>query len=189
MQKLGRVARLRRYPVKSMMGEELDMAIFEKTGVRGDRLYAFFDAKGKEVRQFPWPWITARQVPEMLLYEPRYISNHISKIEFFSNGERIEKEQIESLIERKYSLKATLKFDERGNHDSKPVSLISLSTDSAAGKRIHSTTTRKISRKHLRRMGKRKAVLRGRAGGKISLHWQSKDKDTEEKLTLRDSHA
>lgn len=126
MQRLGTVARLRRYPVKSMMGEDLEEASFEKNGVVGDRVYAFFDEKGKNGRQFPWPWITARQVPEMLLYEPRYRSSDITKLEFFSNGKGIE--EFISFVEKKYSLKIRLGFDERGNHDSKPVSLLGLAT-------------------------------------------------------------
>jgi MOSC domain-containing protein len=124
MQKLGRVARLRRYPVKSMKGEELEEAFFEKNGVIGDRLYAFFDERGKAGRQFPWPWITARQVPEMLLYEPRYKSKGTSELEFISN----DKEPFVSFVEKKYSLKVRLGFDEKRNHDSEPVSLLGMST-------------------------------------------------------------
>ena len=99
MKELGSVARLSRYPVKRMMGEDLEEASFEKNGVVGDRMYAFLDEKGKNGRKFPWPWITARQVPEMLLYEPRYRSSDITRLELFSNGKRIE--EFESFVEKK----------------------------------------------------------------------------------------
>lgn len=110
------------------MGEDLESAILEKGGIVGDRVYAFFDEKGRDGRGFPWPWITARQVPKMLLYEPRFASDDLTKLEFFSSGTRIEKDEFESLVEKEYSLKIKLKFDERGNHDSKPVSLLGLDT-------------------------------------------------------------
>ena len=47
---LGTVASLGRYPVKSMMGEELNAAEITERGVLGDRIYALFDpATGKVV--------------------------------------------------------------------------------------------------------------------------------------------
>ena len=127
-ERLGVIARLRRYPVKSMRGEDLEGAVFEKNGLVGDRVYAFFDENRINEGKFPWGWVTARQVPEMILYEPRYTKRDISKLEFFSSGNKMSKEEFESYFRKKYSLKFSLRFDERGNHDSKPVSLLGLST-------------------------------------------------------------
>ncbi|MHB2036087.1 MAG: MOSC domain-containing protein [Nitrososphaerales archaeon] len=125
---LGRVARLRRYPVKSMKGEDLDSALLLTSGMVGDRLYAFLDENRRNETKFPWGWITARQVPELLLFEPKYIRNDVKRLEFLSNQSRMNAEVIVSYLAKKYSLKVSLKFDERGNFDSKPISLLGLST-------------------------------------------------------------
>jgi len=56
---LGRVVALWRYPVKSMMGEELNAADLTEHGVRGDRAYALIDsetgkvASAKNPRRWP----------------------------------------------------------------------------------------------------------------------------------------
>ncbi|MFA9430306.1 MOSC domain-containing protein [Egicoccus sp. AB-alg2] len=47
MQKVGSVAELRRYPVKSMAGEVLATARIERRGVVGDRRWAVTDSDGK----------------------------------------------------------------------------------------------------------------------------------------------
>ena len=41
------VVELWRYPVKSLLGEELDQVEMEERGVVGDRLYAVTDREGK----------------------------------------------------------------------------------------------------------------------------------------------
>lgn len=46
MQK-GRVATLSRYPVKSLLGEELDIVELDQRGIIGDRLYAISNEHGK----------------------------------------------------------------------------------------------------------------------------------------------
>ncbi len=45
--KVGSVVSLWRYPVKSMMGEELDTADLTDRGLLGDRAYALMDSDGK----------------------------------------------------------------------------------------------------------------------------------------------
>src|SRR5881628_2242139 len=56
---LGRVGSLWRYPVKSMMGEELNAAGVSERGLRGDRAYALVDrtdgkvATAKNPRKWP----------------------------------------------------------------------------------------------------------------------------------------
>ncbi len=44
---VGRVGRLRRYPVKSLLGEELDRVHVERRGLSGDRLWSVRDPDGK----------------------------------------------------------------------------------------------------------------------------------------------
>ena len=56
---LGSIVSLRRYPVKSMMGEELSAAQVTKGGLLGDRAYALIDisdgkvASAKNPRKWP----------------------------------------------------------------------------------------------------------------------------------------
>jgi uncharacterized protein YcbX len=47
---IGRVAALWRYPVKSMLGEELEEAVFSGRGLAGDRAYAVADVESGRIR-------------------------------------------------------------------------------------------------------------------------------------------
>ncbi|NYJ02392.1 hypothetical protein HNR19_003090 [Nocardioides thalensis] len=57
------LASIRRYPVKSMRGEELAEAAVEPWGLAGDRRWMVVDGDGRSV--------TARELPRMLLLTPR----------------------------------------------------------------------------------------------------------------------
>ncbi|HZT18648.1 MAG TPA: MOSC domain-containing protein [Dongiaceae bacterium] len=65
---VGKIESLWRYPVKSMRGEELGAAHLGFAGVYGDRLYAFRSS----ARPAGFPYLTARERAEMLLYRPRF---------------------------------------------------------------------------------------------------------------------
>jgi hypothetical protein len=65
---VGRVESLRRYPVKSMRGEELRQAFLGFAGIYGDRIYAF----GNSTASKGFPYLTGRELSEMLLYQPRF---------------------------------------------------------------------------------------------------------------------
>jgi uncharacterized protein YcbX len=65
---VGRVESVWRYPVKSMHGEVLDEAFVGFAGVYGDRLFAFRHAGALP----EFPYLTAREQSEMLLYRPRF---------------------------------------------------------------------------------------------------------------------
>ena len=65
---IGTIARLFRYPVKSMRGEEIAVAEVGLHGLAGDRRWAFVQARDRSV----FPWLTARRATQMLLYRPRY---------------------------------------------------------------------------------------------------------------------
>ena len=47
---IGSVAALWRYPVKSMLGEELEEAVFTERGLAGDRFYAVVDGESGQIR-------------------------------------------------------------------------------------------------------------------------------------------
>ena len=68
MQVVGKVESLWRYPVKSMRGEELREAFLSFAGVKGDRLYAFSYSRAPK----HFPYLTARELPEMLRYRASY---------------------------------------------------------------------------------------------------------------------
>jgi len=57
-----RLTQIRRYPVKSMRGEDLDYATVEPWGLAGDRRWMVADASGET--------ITAREFPRLLLITP-----------------------------------------------------------------------------------------------------------------------
>ncbi|WP_213982598.1 MOSC N-terminal beta barrel domain-containing protein [Sphingomonas sp. dw_22] len=62
---IGHVGALHRFPVKSMAGERLTIAEIDWQGIEGDRQYAFhYTDNGTR-----FPWMTARDVPAMVLYK------------------------------------------------------------------------------------------------------------------------
>lgn len=65
---VGHVESLWRYPVKSMAGEKLQDAFIAFSGLYGDRLYAFHHPAAPA----GFPFLTGRDLAEMLLYRPRF---------------------------------------------------------------------------------------------------------------------
>jgi uncharacterized protein len=65
--KIGQIAAIFRYPVKSMRGEALDNAALGWHGLDGDRRLAFrrLDGRGG------FPWLTASKFPELILFTPQ----------------------------------------------------------------------------------------------------------------------
>ena len=70
MESIGKLSRLRRYPVKGMAGEDLEAAYLTYAGLLGDRVYAFIDTEGPAT----FPWMTARKGRDMILFRPRFLS-------------------------------------------------------------------------------------------------------------------
>lgn len=68
MSMIGRVESLWRYPVKGMRGEVLDESFVGFSGIYGDRVYAFKNTAAP----VGFPFHTAREQEEMLLYTPKY---------------------------------------------------------------------------------------------------------------------
>src|SRR5687768_4077949 len=68
MERIGALETVCRYPVKSMAGEELEVAFVGFAGLMGDRAYAFVRAPGPK----GFPWHTGREQEDLVLYRPRY---------------------------------------------------------------------------------------------------------------------
>lgn len=73
---IGKIEKLYRFPVKSMAGEELDQAFVGFSGVYGDRLYAFKKHGGAAF----FPYLTARDTQQMLLYKPRFRHPDVARL-------------------------------------------------------------------------------------------------------------
>lgn len=65
---VGQVVELNRYPVKSMAADPVTSVEVDWQGIEGDRQYAFFRADDPS----RFPWLTARELPELLRYTPRF---------------------------------------------------------------------------------------------------------------------
>jgi len=65
---IGRVESVWRYPVKGMRGEALPEIFAGFAGVYGDRIFAFKSSRARAA----FPYWTAREQNEMLLYRPRF---------------------------------------------------------------------------------------------------------------------
>ena len=65
--RIGRVAGLWRYPVKSMAAEALDEVLVSWHGLAGDRRWAFVRPG---IPRSGFPWLTIRELPEMSHYRP-----------------------------------------------------------------------------------------------------------------------
>jgi uncharacterized protein YcbX len=68
MKRVGTVASLWRYPVKSMRGEELPEVFAGFSGIYCDRLFAFHDPAGRK----GFLYLTAREQRRMLHFQPRF---------------------------------------------------------------------------------------------------------------------
>ncbi|TGX55875.1 MOSC domain-containing protein [Sphingomonas gei] len=72
---VGHVAALTRFPVKSMAGERLSVAEVDWQGIEGDRQYAFV----RKANGTRFPWLTAREVPAMVLHQARFADPGVPK--------------------------------------------------------------------------------------------------------------
>ena len=109
-----------------MMGEDLTEAFVSPSGLIGDRCYAFVDQKS-ENKSFPW--MTARQGHEMILYNAKFLDEGHVEIEspeglMFS----VRDDALLLHLEQRFDRKLTLVFNAKGNYDSRPISLFSLQT-------------------------------------------------------------
>ena len=134
---LGHLTCIRRFPVKSMAGEVVPEVWVSYSGLAGDRGYAFRD----QAKQNNFPWLTARQMPNLLQYQPTW--KQVLQVETqYPQPEALELAittpegttysiEDSALLEHLQdctSRPLVLRFSEAGMQDSRPVSLISQQT-------------------------------------------------------------
>ncbi len=137
--RIGTVARLFRYPVKSMRGEELETTPIDLQGLPGDRRYAFVQAADHS----SFPWLTGRELAEMLRYRPLYEGGYSGSgsgrepnllVEAPDGSQRrVDDEALRRELEQKLGGALFLMRDHRGNYDIAQVSIFSLATAEAIG--------------------------------------------------------
>jgi len=137
MGSLGTVSTLRRYPVKSMAGEDVKRVFVAFSGLMGDRVYALVGLS--ERRNFPW--LTARQRPELVRYEPHFVGaldpeTQYPRLENLrvcirapgAAARTVDEAGLLDLLRVQLECDLELRFSEKGMQDSCPVSLISEGT-------------------------------------------------------------
>jgi uncharacterized protein len=129
MDSVAKIIQLARYPVKSMRGEVLPATTLTLQGVPEDRRYAFVQAESRS----DFPWLTARQHHELLLYRPSVDlkeSGESSVVVITPSGEKlsIDSHELRREIETRSGRPLFLMHDGRGSYDAAPISLISRQT-------------------------------------------------------------
>ncbi|MEQ1876246.1 MAG: MOSC domain-containing protein [Bdellovibrionia bacterium] len=151
MTEIGRVFLIRRYPFKGMKGEDLGEVLVRTSGLTGDRIYAFVDPHSTS----NFPWVTSRLKTDMLLYQPRlkqpppadvkYPAASAFDLEvqapdgsvFHSNDPGFARE-----FEQRLGLPVALRFSEGGQHDSRPISILGLSSIERLEQEVNQTLDR-----------------------------------------------
>jgi len=131
-----------------MAGEELTAARVAFTGLTGDRIYAFVDPQGKE----SFPWHSARQQHDLLLYQPRLLnppstSTPYPGVEAFRVEVTtplnltlpIDSAELLAEIRAKAGKNVQLRFSEKGMQDSRPISIFGFATLAALGSELEQT--------------------------------------------------
>jgi uncharacterized protein YcbX len=135
MQPVGVIRQLARYPVKSMRGEVLPATALTLQGVPEDRRYAFVQAASRS----SFPWLTARELPEMLRYGTSVIgegSPDVAVTVITPSGESwpVGSDELRRWLEERSARPLFLLRDYRGNYDVANVSLISVQTTARIAK-------------------------------------------------------
>src|SRR5829696_4651319 len=118
-QLVGTVAALYRFPVKAMGGEALGEASLYWHGIEGDRRQVF--VKSGDLSTFPW--LTARDVPEMVHYtayltDPENIRRSQVVVRTPEGDELpVESEALREMLERQYGAPIHLMRTSRGAPD------------------------------------------------------------------------
>jgi uncharacterized protein YcbX len=126
---VGSVRHLRRYPVKSFRGEDLEQVLVTRTGLAGDRIYAFVEPSKVGTSR---PWLTARQVPEMILFKPRFLeeapTRALEVIDPEGGVHRIDDPAFTRFLEDRWKRPLELRYTELSMHDTGPVSIFGTAT-------------------------------------------------------------
>ena len=143
--KIGTIGAVMRYPVKSMRGEKLSEVFVNYSGLTGDRVYAFVNPEKKD----NFPWHSARQQHELLLYQANFtqpisIEKHYPSMNELNVNVTTPEGDIQAITDQQF-LKALkkkavttfdLRFSEKGMQDAHPVSLISYASIEALGNAV-----------------------------------------------------
>jgi uncharacterized protein YcbX len=129
MNPIGKILQLARYPVKSMRGESLLAAELTFQGLPEDRRYAFVQTASRSA----FPWLTARELPELLRYQPnveQQVSGELAVTVTSPSGNEwpIRSEELRQEIEARSGRGVFLLRQGRGSYDEAPISLISRQT-------------------------------------------------------------
>ena len=128
MSALGSIAHIARYPVKSMRGESVQSADVGFQGLRGDRPFGFV----KEGLNSPFPWLTGRDCPDLLRYQPAWDGDGRWPRLLVTTPEGavwpVDSDELRKDIEGRAAQAVRLHSDYRGTHDVAYVSLITMNT-------------------------------------------------------------
>jgi len=136
VERVGTLTRLRRYPVKSMAGEDLEVVRVTHAGLLGDRVYAFVDLQGPG----NFPWMTSRKGRDMILFRPRFLAVLPVEGGIFSadysaevttpegHTARVDDPEFKQLLEKRYGRALEFRHSERSMTDAYPVSVFGLAT-------------------------------------------------------------
>ena len=129
MQRVGVIRRVARYPVKSMRGEACASLPLTLQGFEEDRRFAFVQAESRSA----FPWLTARQVPELLRWQTSVEKPGTPDVAVTVTtpaGERwpVASSELRQAIEKRSGKAVFLLRDYRGSFDVAHVSLISVQT-------------------------------------------------------------
>lgn len=139
MSDLGYVVRIYRYPVKSMAGEEVREIYIHESGLNGDRIFSLYD---KESKRSGLPYFTGREKGKLLLFRPRIINEKnvaedwpqdfrpkvVVQLEDIAKELDIESPEFMEFINAFSGRELVLDYKRAGMQDSKPVSIIGLSS-------------------------------------------------------------
>lgn len=130
MKAVGWVKEVNLYPVKSMRGTSVREATLYWYGLNGDRKYAFVRSGTRS----GFPWLTGREMPELLQYEPQFVSIDEpmrSDICVKTPSEQVlplESPELKQTLTAEYSEDISLLRLNRGTYDAMPVSLMTENT-------------------------------------------------------------
>jgi len=132
---LGQVQQLVRYPLKSMAGLATDSAFLGWHGLQGDRRFAFRRLNDKS----GFPWLSASQLPELLLYQPLGLNEDADEPAptHVRTPEGIElpllSTELQNSVAEKFRSPVELMKLKHGIFDEASVSVINLATIAAIG--------------------------------------------------------
>jgi uncharacterized protein YcbX len=113
-----------------MMGEDLASARISIHGILGDRSYAFVDRRNEDEK---FPWMTARQSHDMILFKPRWRDIESGMLEVATPEDRhfsdIREVSLLEFLQARFQRELNLVYNPSGVFDSGiPISLIGLQT-------------------------------------------------------------